>query len=189
MQKLLRITKIPFIMSFTNHLIIKYLILVMILSLSCNIGTRNIDTGYYLQNFDDLFYWNHSALVSSERAHSGSYSTYVDSSVQFSQTFEMNLGYARYHNYKKFRVKAWCFKETDDTQAGLTATVSHGEVTYATNSSDLAIALKKSGSWGDCTFSLELPAEAPNDAIIRIYLWTSNRTKAYMDDVEIIFKK
>jgi len=176
-------------MNISKHFICIAVFLLTLLFSSCNLGNKNVDHGYYVQDFDNLYYWYHPAQVTKERAHSGSYSTYVDETHPFSQTFEMNLGEAKYKGYKKIRIKAWCFKETVDTQAGLSASVTSGSTQLAYNSSDLAVNLLRPQSWGLCTFSLDLPEENPADGLIRVYLWTVAGHKAYVDDVEIIFKK
>jgi hypothetical protein len=44
-------------------------------------------------------------------------------------------------------------------------------------------------AWGQYTTYLKFPALVPPDCKIKVYLWSSQKQKAWMDDVTIEFDK
>lgn len=151
--------------------------------------SRTVDDGSYFEDFDNLKHWNHDAKVTNEMAHSGSYAAYTDSFNDFSQTFEMEYGFAKSKKYRTMMVSAWCYKTLDDPKAGLVASVESPEKQLSYSSSDLSKSMSEVNQWEQVSVFLELPGQAPEHSKIKVYLWSPGKNKVYMDDVLIEFGK
>ena len=62
-----------------------------LLLIACSDVNKTADDGIYFQDFDNLKMWTHDPQVTGSKAHSGYYSTFTDSTHEYSQTFEMNV--------------------------------------------------------------------------------------------------
>jgi len=156
---------------------------------SCGNQNLTVDDGYYFENFDNLKMWHKDALVTKDRAHSGSYSTFTNQDHEFSQVFEMDLDVAIYQGYRSMEISGWCCKEDDNTQAGFVVSVNSPDKTIKYHAIDLASDLKTTDAWELLKIKFVLPAQAPDDSKIRVYLWSPKKQSSFLDDVEIRFKK
>ena len=159
-----------------------------VLLFSCS-GNRPVDDGIYFQDFDNLRLWDRNILISDEKAHSGKYSIFTDSLNEFSQTFEMTYNDAMAKGFKKISAKGWCLKGTSDTKAVFVLSIDGPDKNIAYASVDLGTFLKSPDSWEEASAKLIMPTKVPSESKIKVYLWSPNRQKAFMDDVEIKFSK
>jgi hypothetical protein len=165
-----------------------YLLLLLVFG-SCSENKKTVDDGYYFENFDNLKMWAPSGRVTSEQAHSGTYSTYTDSIFEYGETFSMDFSLAKAKGYKSMNVSAWCYKKTNDTKANFITSIESPDKMTLHVSADLSIALKTANTWGQVSSSVTLPDNAPPGSKIKVYLHAPNRQKVYLDDVEVQFHK
>ena len=158
------------------------------LSWSCS-RNKNLKEGYYFEDFDNLHFWNHEARVTREHAHSGDYAAFTDSSHEFSQTFEMGYHYARSKGFKSVTVNAWCHKSSSNAKGGLVTSVESAEKKSEFILADISQLVKKADHWEKVSTDFTLPDWAPEDARIKVYLWSPEKNKLFVDDIEIEFKK
>lgn len=163
-----------------------YIIAILILFSGCR--KSSVDKGVYFQNFDDIKMWIRDPQnITDEKARSGKYSTKADANNEYSQTFEMDFAYAQSKGYKKMKVSAWCFLTTTNAKAGLVASVEAPEKTLRYNAAAFEEYLNAPKEWGKIMTEVNLPDSAPANSKIKVYCWSPNKQKVFMDDVEIQF--
>jgi len=172
-------------MSIKKHLL--FIPVYGLILFGCNSSTKTAENGYYFQDFDNLRMWSHDEQLSNSTAHSGSYSTYTDSMHEYSQTFEMDLDYAKTKGYKSVTVTAWCLMDSPSTNAGLVTSIDGEKGSVFYESVDLKSFLSGTNTWGKINKHFKLPDTATPGNKIKIYLWSPQKQRAYLDDVEIKF--
>lgn len=156
--------------------------------LGCNNSPKNADSGFFFQDFDNLKMWTHEQTVTGEKAHSGSFSTFTDSMHEYSQTFEMELDYAKSKGYKSVTITAWCYMENKDAKVSVVGSIESAAGSSAYESADLRSFLTKPNTWGQVTKFLKLPDVPTPGSRIKVYMWAPEKNKAFMDDVTIKFE-
>lgn len=156
----------------------------------CNNSTKKTaDNAYYFQDFDNLRMWSRDELLTNEQAHSGSFSTYTDPTHEYSQTFEMGIDYAKSKGYKSVTVTAWCNIPSPDSKAGFITSIDGPSGSIFYEGTELKSFLVNPNTWGKVSKFFKIPDNAKPDSKIKIYLWSPNKQKAFLDDVEIKFEK
>jgi hypothetical protein len=176
----------PFKKTITSRL---YLILITALLFSACRNNKTAGDGYYFQDFDNLKMWERNPRVTDAVAHSGHYSAYTNSEYDFSQTFEMDYDYAKSLGYKGMIINAWCMKTVSEIKTGFVAAIGTPEQNSHYVSTDLGTALTEVNTWQKVTNKVEFPNTTLEKSTIKIYLFSPNREKSYVDDVEIEFTK
>jgi hypothetical protein len=158
----------------------------------CMIGcskNKNSDDGYYYQDFDNLKMWDTTCQVTNELFHSGEFSTYTDSIHEFSQVFEMNITPTVIKKYGSVQVSAWCLKLSRDSKVKLIAAIeSHGKA-IVLESLDYSHALEVHHTWINLVLFLKFPETIPDGSKLKVYCWSPEKEKAFMDDVKIELRK
>lgn len=153
---------------------------------SCSDKNLTADDGVYFQDFDNLRFWGHDEWnLTNEKAHSGDFSARTDSSTEYSQTFEMVFSYAKSKGYKAMQVTAWLYVDNMNAKAGLVASVESSSGSAAYQSADIKNFITAPNQWEKISVYLKLPESAPDNANIKVYLWSPNKAKIFMDDVSI----
>jgi hypothetical protein len=157
---------------------------------ACKDKCLTSDDGVYFQDFDNLKMWARDEWnLTDERAHSGRYAAHTDSAFQYSQTFEMSFNEAKSKGYKAIEVSAWVFAASDNAKAGVVASVESSSGTKAYETADLKNFSKGPNQWDKAIVFLKLPESAPEDAKIKVYLWSPAKSKVYIDDVFVQLHK
>ncbi len=122
-----------------------------------------------------------------EKAHSGLYSVKTDPNIEYSLTYNNELGRLSPQRLNKFRLTAWVFNDkAEPAQLVLQITRSaedNSNVLY--EKIDLSQAVK-AGEWTEVSKEITLPAEAAANNPIKIYLWRSGSTlPTYLDDLAL----
>lgn len=162
------------------------LVVVILLISGCEWSPHTIDKDYYNQNFDDLHAWHKNAELSGGNVHSGVYCTYANSLYPVSQTFEMDMKLAYYLGYKKLEISAWVMRPSEDASGFLIASVSTVDSTIVKiNQADLSKQVSRTEVWMKVELSIELPKALPDNNRIRVFLWSPDGDRIYMDDISI----
>jgi hypothetical protein len=166
--------------------------LLIVLSLifnSCKSKIKTVDDGYFFQDFDNFKYWDYyNARVTNEQAHSGSYSAFTDSTHD-TQNFAVDFDFAKSKGYKNMNVTAWCYLAEPSPKSNFVASVEAPDTTLVWESVDLQSVLTSTNVWGKVSKSIKLPENAPGGTKIKVYVFSTTKTKIFMDDVEIQFSK
>jgi hypothetical protein len=149
---------------------------------------KSVDDGYYFEDFDNLKMWDNSSQVTNECSHSGKYCTYTDDAHPFSQIFEMDLS-PETKKYKSIQVTAWCRKTNKDSKVKLVASFeSHGQ-TLQQQALNFADALELENTWINLVLFLKFPEQIPDGSKVKVYAFSPEKEKAFVDDVRIEFRK
>ena len=157
---------------------------------SCGGSNQTADDGVYFQDFDNVRFWARDEWnITNEKAHSGDFSARTDSVAEYSQTFQMEYSYAKSKGYKAIQVTAWLFVTDMNAKAGLVASVESSGGSAAYESADIKNFITAPNQWEKISVFLKLPENAPDGSNIKVYLWSPNRTKIFMDDVTVKLAK
>jgi len=171
----------------SKNILTQITLFILCLFLSACARNKKLKEGYYFEDFDSLHFWNHETAVTRESAHSGDYAAFTDSSHEFSQAFEMENRYALSKGFKSLSVQGWCRKATSDARGLFIVSVESAGNKIASAQADLSSV--KEEDWEKVCMDLQLPEKAPEDSKIKIALWSPEKDKLFLDDVEIAFKK
>ena len=159
-----------------------------LVSTSCN-SRKTVDQGLYYENFDNLRYWSHDVSVTSEKAHSGKWAAFTDSSHEFSQKFAMEYPYIILKGYQSVTVSAWVYKTGAGDEGKLVASLESHGTKHAYIESDLSTSVKDAGKWEQVSCYLKIPDNAPGIDNLEVYLWSPQRHKIFLDDLSINLHK
>lgn len=163
--------------------------LILIIS-ACGGKNQTADDGVYFQDFDNLHFWGHDEWnLTNEMAHSGDFSAKTDSNAEYSQTFEMDFKYAQSKGYKAMKVNAWIYVDNMNSKAGLVSSVESASGGAAYESADIKNFITAPKQWEKINVFLKFPEHAPDGSKIKVYLWSPNKSKIFLDDVTIKFEK
>ncbi len=157
---------------------------------SCGDKNQTADDGIYFQDFDNLRFWARDEWnLTNEMAHSGDFSAKTDSNAEYSQTFQMEYSYAKSKGYKAVQVTAWLYVTNMNAKAGLVASVESASGSAAYESADIINFITAPNQWEKISVFLKLPESAPDGSNIKVYLWSPNKGKIFMDDVTVKLAK
>jgi hypothetical protein len=156
---------------------------------SCKNPVKDAESGNYYQDFDNLKMYYRNAQVTSEQARSGDYSAYTGPGNEFSLTFEMDYPYAKKTGYKSIDVEGWIFAEAKESMGGLVVSVEGPGKPSAYHKTDLQNVISNAREWTKITATLDLPENAVDGSIIKVYLWSPSQSKIFLDDLDVKFNK
>ena len=164
--------------------------LIIIFITACGGKNQTADDGVYFQDFDNLRCWATDQWnLTGEKAHSGDFSARTDTSTEYSQTFQMEYSYAKAKGYKSVQVAGWFYVTNMSAKGSLVCSVESAGGSPAYESADLKNFITAPNQWEKITVSLKLPENAPDGAKLKVYLWSPNKSKIFLDDVTIKLTK
>lgn len=173
----------------------KIFILVLLIALSFISCTKkkkdNASTAAKLvfsSNMDCFDCWSNTSTLKSGIAHSGLYSSKLDSSTEFSYTFTQQYKYISPNKVSKVNVTIWGYFPNADIKAQLIIAVDSANKSRLWESTKLEDKIKTSNTWTEVTFSATLPAKISENDILKVYVWNPVKRAFYVDDMEISFE-
>jgi hypothetical protein len=154
---------------------------------SCDNKTASDD--YYFQDFDNLKAWNQGSQVTNEFCHSGKYCTYTDTIHRVSQVFEMEIDKEMAKKYKRIQISAWCRKIIANSKVKLIASIETENSGLTNVSEEFADRLELPNFWINLVFFLKFPDQLPDKSRIKIFCFSPDGEKSFMDDVSVEFLK
>ncbi|CAN5370976.1 hypothetical protein BH11BAC2_BH11BAC2_10660 [soil metagenome] len=140
------------------------------------------------QNFDNINDWYKEVpTLTNEQAHSGKISTFMDSTHEFSSTYEVNYEEIKKKGFTHVKVSAWGMVPDVNAKANLVISVNSPEGNRAYSAIAYSKYIFKINEWTEITNELELPEVKEKGAVLKVYGWVTNKQKSYMDDVTIEF--
>ncbi len=136
-------------------------------------------------DFESLGQWSKSAVIAKGIAHSGLYSTFTDSSHEYSQTFEVALADLPVKTPKKITVKAWVMGKSMNTDSKLVVSVEKDGKSIAWQGDGVKPVIKAPMTWTEFQTSVNVGTTIPDGAILKIYGWNQGKEPVYFDDVAI----
>jgi hypothetical protein len=171
----------------------KYTLLLMLLFAigfaSCRYYPSADDAIFY-QDFDNLYWWGgHPVTLTDEKAHSGRFSTFADPSQNYSQTFIMDLSYAKAHAYKIMNVSGWVYVTEKPCKASFVASVESEGKTVLYQAAEVDKQVAVAGKWERLMVAFPVSEITEKNGLIKVYLWSECSKRIYLDDVTIKFIK
>ena len=168
----------------------KLSIVSMFLVASCGSDNQTADDGVYFQDFDNLKMWGRDEWnLNSEIAHSGDFSAKTDTNMEYSQTFEMDYGYAKSKGYKAMQVTAWLYVTNMNAKASLVSSIESSAGSSAYETADIKNFITAPNHWEKISTFLKFPEKVMEGSRLKVYLWSPNKAKIYVDDVTVKLAK
>ncbi len=142
-----------------------------------------------VMNFDNIKNWGLNGVLTEESTRSGKWATYVDSTHEYSMTYERVQQELLDKGYKKVEFTAWVKTENTDSDIKAVLTLdSPTGVNYSWQGTaiDSSITTDERG-WKKVSVQLNLMKEVP-EAHIKAYFWSPKKGKAIIDDVSLDFQ-
>lgn len=162
-------------------------VLLGILYTSCAWDRKNPEHGYYYQDFDNFYKWDHSSQITPIYAHSGEYCTYVDSLHPYSMTFKDHYKLAKIKGYKKMKVSAWLMSNEPVKETSIVASISYPDSEAVYKAINIKNMMPYKSAWTQVKMELDIPQDLPENLLIKFYLWSHKKERVFMDDVEVEF--
>jgi hypothetical protein len=158
-----------------------YLVVIAALFTSCG-GSDNKNE--FRNDFDQIADWGfNSPMLKKGDAHSGVYYCGMDSTNDFSLTFQRAIKDLPKPDFKKLNISAWVRSASLDSKASLIVSIDSqsGSVKYVGISLlDFAIEPNK---WTEIKGTLEAPANVSPDNVLKVYLYNAGKEKVDIDDI------
>ena len=169
-----------------NNIIMAISLSILMAACSSNSNNSNLNVS---NNIDDLVHWGlSSSNILSGDAHSGLYSTKVDSLNPFSVTFQKKLTDISKTKITKIEYQAWVKTSILPKKIYFVCSVEleNGEhILYEGTQIDKQVL--KVNEWTLVKGFLDLTKEVPANTIVKIYFHSPEKESAVIDDYEINF--
>jgi len=130
----------------------------------------------------------HQDNLTTEKAHTGSVSMFVDAQHPFSATYRKELGALCDHRPRRLTLSAWVWVPTPDDDAVIVMALANpSDPDHPIFSKHIFMTpLGSFGKWKRIRQSFELPADIHANTQLILYLWHSNaQSTVYSDDWEL----
>ena len=135
----------------------------------------------------DAKLWGSPESVVKDVAHSGVYSSKLDSSNIFGFGFKSVFENILKSSPEKVNVKVWVYSLMPNPNATIVLDIiSNGQSKYWKNAALNGVT--KAMEWTECNASFELPSDLNLKDELKIYIWNPKMEKLYVDDYEISFE-
>ncbi|NML67015.1 hypothetical protein HHL22_17550 [Hymenobacter sp. RP-2-7] len=127
------------------------------------------------------------ATLTQEQAHSGKYSTSVRPEHDYSLGYSNLLSQMSADRPTRLRISAWIQQTGPEPSAKLVTELKSPQGTSLLwKGLDVGTVAKAPGKWYHVGQTVTLPATAPPDSRLLVYLWRADSTTpTYLDDLEI----
>ena len=126
--------------------------------------------------------------LTTEKAHTGKMSMFVDGAHPFSATYRKDLGALCDHRPRRLTLSAWVWVASPDDDAVIVLAITNpNDPDHPSFSKSLYMTpLGGSGKWKQIRQSFELPAEIHANSQLVSYLWYANaQSPVYTDDWQL----
>ena len=161
---------------------------IVLFVLSVLMGCSSKQQGMYVNNLECIDCWRNKADLSKDFAHSGMFSSKMDSLFEYSTIFEIPVKSVLPQSIKKVLVILWVYFPQKVTNGNLVIQTKQDGVTKFWIGYKLEDQVKKANKWTEVTFSTNLPDNISNKDSIGIYVTNPQKNKFYVDDFDINFE-
>ncbi|HUM45342.1 MAG TPA: hypothetical protein PLD84_00345 [Chitinophagales bacterium] len=127
--------------------------------------------------------------MESDFVFAGKFACLVDASNQFSPEFAATLSNARFTLPATFRISAMFYADkipfSNDKNARFVVSLTHDGKDYFWQSFEINNQLKNTKAWQPVSFKLTIPAPESNTDVLKIYIWNSQETRIYVDNLVV----
>lgn len=166
--------------------------IVSIVLFSCGESSKTKKSSLQFQNdFESVDGWFVSNDILKGNAYSGHYSTFANDTNNFSQVFSLMVGDLPVKPFSKVNIslQAKCEKTTTTSQLVLSIEIDGNILNW--QGLRLTEFLRKSNEYFPVTTTFQLPPDlsVPENAVIKIYVWNTEKETVFADDFEISFQE
>jgi len=170
---------------------------ISMLIISCNSGnsektssdvkTKVVNTD--IENLDSLAtdpnsVWKNTKTIVEGVAHSGKFSSKIDSLTEFSLVFEQRLGDINSSLPKTLNFQAYALALKPDTKVLMVVSVNNNKYYKTATMDTLFTTLNQ---WKEIKASFELPDALNQDDILKAYVWNQKKGELIIDDYNLEF--
>lgn len=141
----------------------------------------------FTSNMDCFDCWANTNTLKQGIAHSGRFSSRLDSTVEFSYSFVQQYKNLNSGKAKKVNVKIWGYFPNADIRAQLVISIDSVNKNKFWESAKLDDKIKNANTWTEVTFSAALPLNISENDVLKVYVWNPKKRTFYVDDMEVSF--
>jgi hypothetical protein len=173
--------------------ILLFTVLSVILFSSCNSGSEAEFTNDLEKVSDsaktavNAKFWSGPEPVVKGIAHSGVFSSKLDSSNIYSFGFKSDFATALKNTPNRVYVKLWVYSLQPNPDATVVAAISNnGKEKFWKNSALLGV--RKVNEWTQVRVIFDFPSDLDLKDVLSIFVWNPNKRELYIDDFDISFE-
>jgi len=133
--------------------------------------------------------WVNESTVNEGIAHSGKFAIMMDSTREYSYSFQNLLNNINDKNPKRMVVSAWIFSTIPNPDASFVVGVDKEPGKYEFwQSGDIKTQVTKANEWTEATWWVTFDKTMTPDSKISVMMWNPHKLKFYIDDMNITFE-
>lgn len=142
----------------------------------------------YVNNMECIDCWRNSNTLTKEIAHSGLYSSKLDSASEYSVTFEIPVKNMNAKSLKKAIIKLWVYFPEPGVTGKIAAQATLNGETKFWMGYNLEDQVKNAKEWTAVAYSITLPPNIKNMDNFGVYVMNPAKNKFFVDDFDISFE-
>lgn len=171
-----------------NRFIIFFVVCSLMLISSCNSDSNLTDKNAYFANATDLLPWLSKDKIKETKMENHPYVFFVDTTSEFSYGFKAQFKDLKIKNIKKINVSCDGFLYQIPSKVQLVIDIKNNGQNIFWQSQPFDQSLKEVSTWGNVSFSVEIPKEVNDLSEILVYIWSPSHEVALFDNLKVKFE-
>lgn len=168
-------------MKYTSLLLVSIVLLI-----SCGKNNENSNSLWNVKsNLDDVNIWINSNTLCQGNAHSGLFSSKIDSLVEYGIGISVKLQDMTTSVPKKANVHCWIYSNEPNLDASIVCDPNLNGQCLNYQNFNLQTSIPKSNEWIEFKTSFDLPENITPDTDLKIYFWNPSKKTFFVDDFEV----
>ncbi|MFM7015430.1 MAG: hypothetical protein ACKOX3_03785 [Bacteroidota bacterium] len=167
----------------------KLLFIVGISSLFFGCGSKEKEqSSVYNNDFEVMGNWSSKDQLTSEASHSGTFATYTDSTLIFSQTMVASCKGLKNKSPKSLTATVWAMSKLQNAKGKLVLSIDKNDKSVVWQGSDIQNTVKVPNKWDLVQLKIDLKEPLTEDMVIKLYGLNEGKSKVYWDDFSLTFE-
>lgn len=142
----------------------------------------------YNNDFEVMGNWSTKDQLTTEASHSGSFSTFTDSTLVFSQTMVASCKQLKNKSPKSITATVWAMTKLQNPKGKLVLSIDKNDKSVIWQGSDIQTTVKVPNKWELVQLKIDLKGPLTDDMVIKLYGLNEGKSKVYWDDFSLIFE-
>jgi hypothetical protein len=167
----------------------KYLLVLIAATALATSCKRKKEPIVFSNDADQTIGWvNYHTVKADANAHSGGYVSLTDTVNQYSLTLKQKLSDVTKTGADKASVHVWVKPMGASPKACLIVSVDAPDKNYMWQCLPVESIAKEANKWTEIAYKVKLPADAPENAHVSVYIWNTSKEQLLIDDMEVRFE-
>lgn len=166
---------------------ILFIVVVSTLLFGCG-SKEEQQTSFYNNDFEVMGNWSTKEQLTTEASHSGTFSTYTDSTSIFSQTMVASSKQLKNKTVKSITANVWVMSKLQNAKGKLVLSIDKNDKSVVWQGSDIQNTVKVPNKWDLVQLKIDLKEPLTDDMVIKLYGLNEGKSKVYWDDFSLTFE-